>query len=162
MRALACVAVLLATTFGVSACASSRAGQNESSTDAIQLHQSGYNALPLPLQRFIHSIEAGDVDGTVNEIDVYGPGSRPALVKASSGDVITPGPGELKRRFYLVVLHGNFVCGGCTGLAGAKPPHGKIETHVVSSTGRSLDFGIGSSLPPAVSQLHRPATITLS
>jgi hypothetical protein len=146
----------------MSACGSSHSGSNQSSTDAIQLHASGYNSLPISLQHFVHSIEAGAVDGPVHEIDVYGPGSRPALVKASSGDIVTPGPGELRPRFYLVVLHGRFVCTGCSGPAGSKPPRGTIETHVVSSSGRSLDFGIGSGLPPAVSQLHRLATVTLS
>jgi hypothetical protein len=162
MRALACAAVLSASVLGTSACASGHSGSNQSSTDAIQLHATGYNSLPPSLQHFVHSIEAGAVDGTVNEIDVYGPGSRAALVKASSGDVVTESPGESKQRFYLIVLHGQFVCTGCTGPAGAKPPHGTIETHVLSSTGRPTDFGLGSSLPAAVSQLHRLATITLS
>ena len=71
-------------------------------------------------------------------------------------------PGELKQRFYLVVLHGQFVCNGCSGPAGRKPPQGTIETHVWSSAGGSTDFGIGPSLPAAVSRLNRLAVITTS
>jgi len=56
-------------------------------------------------------------------------------------------PREAKERFYLVVLHGRFVCNGCSGPAGHKPPHGTIETHVWSA---------------AVSRLQRLATIRLS
>jgi hypothetical protein len=163
MRALACAAVLVACVLGLPACASGHSGSNQSSTDAIQLHESGYNSLPLSLQNFIHSaIKNGPPDGPVREIDVYGPGSRAALVKASSGDVVLESPGELKQRFYLIVLHGNFVCSDCTGPAGAKPPQGTIETHVWSRAEGSTDFGISHSLPAAVSQLHRLATITLS
>ena len=71
-------------------------------------------------------------------------------------------PREAKERFYLVVLHGRFVCNGCSGPAGHKPPHGTIETHVWSAAEGSTDFGIGSSLPAAVSRLQRLATIRLS
>lgn len=154
----ACSACVVAT----SACASSHAGQNTSSTDAIQLHQSGYNALPLSLQSFIRSaLKDGPPDGPVREIDVYGPGSRAALVKASSGDIVKESPGEQKG-FYLIVLHGHFVCAGCTGPVGAKPPHGTVETRVWSRAEGGTDFGIQNGLPTAVSQLHRLATIQLS
>ncbi len=118
--------------------------------------------MPPSLQNFIHSTIATEPNGEMSEIDVYGPGSRAALVKASSGDVVTESPSELKRRFYLVVLHGHFVCNGCSGPAGHKPPHGTIETQVWSPAEGSTDFGISNSLPAAVSQLPRPATITLS
>lgn len=161
MKVVLGTAVLIASALGTSACAGSHTGSNQSSTDAIELHEAGYNSLPPSLQHFVHSIEAGAVDGTVHEIDVYGPGSRAALVKASSGDLIKESPSE-RKGFYLIVLHGQFVCTGCTGPAGSKPPHGTIETHVWSRAEGSTDFGISSSLPAAVSQLHRLATITIS
>jgi hypothetical protein len=98
----------------------------------------------------------------VNEIDLYGPGSRRALVKASSGDLVVESPRERKQSFYLIVLHGRFVCDSCTGPASAKPPHGTIETRVWSPVAGGTDFGFGHSLPAAVSRLHRLAKITLS
>jgi hypothetical protein len=162
MRALACAAVLGASVLATSACGGSHAGQSQGSTDAIQLHESGSNSLPPPLQTFIRSIEAGSPDGPVDEIDVYGPGSRAALVKASSGDVVMEGASEAAQRFYLVVVHGRFVCRGCSGPPGHKPPRGTIETHVWSRSEGSTDFGISSSLPAAMSQLHRLAVIRLS
>lgn len=107
-------------------------------------------------------IKNGPPDGPVRRIDVYGPGSRAALVKASSGDIVVESPREQKMRFYLVVLHGRFVCNGCSGPAGAGPPHGTIETRVWSPAEGGTDFGISNSLPAAMSRLHRLATITLS
>ena len=156
------MAVVIGCALGVSACASSHSARNQSSTDAIELHESGYGSLPPPLQNFIHSTIATEPSGEMSEIDVYGPGSRAALVKASSGDAVLESSGELKQRFYLIVLHGNFVCTGCSGPAGAKPPQGTIETHVWSRAEGSTDFGISHGLPAAVSQLPRLATITLS
>jgi hypothetical protein len=160
MRALACAAVLIA--LGTSACAGGHRTSTQSSTDAIQLHQSGYDQLPLRLQNFIHSIIAAPTDGPIKKIEVYGPGSRAALVKASSGDVVVESPREATRRFYLIVVHGNFVCAGCSGPAGNKPPHGTIETHVWSPVEGGTDFGIQNSLPTAVSRLPRLAVVTLS
>ena len=93
---------------------------------------------------------------------MYGPGSRGALVKASSGDIVYPTGREATMQFYLIVAHGDFVCRPCTGPGGMKPPHGTIETHVWSPSEKAGDFGIRDSLPTAVSRLHRLATITLS
>ena len=64
--------------------------------------------------------------------------------------------------FYLIVVHGHFVCQLCRGQAGMKPPHGTIETHVWSASEKAGDFGIRNSLPAAVSRLHRLVTITVS
>lgn len=162
MKTLSCVALLSAIALGLSACARSHSGQDQPSTDAIQLHESGYNSLPPSLQNFVHSIEAGSPDGQVNEIEVYGPGTREALVRASSGDFVAMSPRESQLPFYLIVVHGHFVCNGCSGPAGHKPPRGAIETHVWSRAEGSTDFGISNSLPAAVSRLHRLATITIS
>ncbi len=156
------MAAVIACALGVSACASSHSAPNQSSTDAIELHESSYGSLPPSLQNFIHSTIATEPNGEMREIDVYGPGSRAALVKASSGDVVTESPSELRQRFYLIVFHGHFICRSCTGPAGSKPPQGTIETRVWSHGEGAADYGIQSSLPPAVSLLNQVATITLS
>lgn len=162
MRALACAAAVIASTFAASGCASSHVAHQQSSTDAIRLHESGYNQLSLKLQNFIRSTIRDSPDGHVTEIDVYGPGTRAALVKASSGDVVYPTGREATERFYLIVSRGNFVCQECSAPAGAKPPQGTIETHVWSPVAGSRDFGIQSTLPAAVSRLKRLAVIQLS
>lgn len=163
MKALACAAVLIASTLGMSACAGGHSGSNQSSTDAIQLRESTNGPLSQPLRNLIHTtIKTGSPDGPVNEIEVYGPGSRAALVKASSGDVMVESARERTERFYLIVLHGQFVCQSCSGPAGAEPPRGTIETRVWSPAAGGTDFGISNSLPATMSRLHRLATITLS
>jgi hypothetical protein len=163
MKAVVGAAVLIAIALGTSACAGSHSGRNQSSTDALQLHESTDGSLPQPLRNFIHSIKtAGPPNGPVNQIDVYGAASREALVRASSGEFVAESPRELKQRFYLIVLHGHFACDACSGPAGAKPPHGTIETHVWSPAEGSTDFGISNSLPAAMTHLHRLATITIS
>jgi hypothetical protein len=162
MKALAYAAVLITSALGTSACASAHSAPNQSSTDAVQLHESTYGRLSQPLRNFIHSIEAGSPDGPVTEIDVYGPGSRAALVKASSGDVVLESPRERPLRFYLVVVRGQFVCAGCSGPPGHRPPRGTIETHVWSPVEGGTDFGISDKLPAAVSSLPQLAAITLS
>ena len=168
MRAFVCAAVLVASVLATSACGGGRpepggfSTTNGTKTDAIELHESTYGPLPQSLQNFIRSIEAAPSDGPVNEIDVYGPGSRVALVKASSGDIVTESAREQKEAFYLVVLHGTFVCHGCSVPAGARPPRGTIETHVWSQAEGSTDFGISNGLPAAMSSLHRLAVIALS
>ena len=98
---------------------------------------------------------------SLQSIDVYGPGSRSALVKASSGDVVNPSATDIKNApFYLFVLHGQFTCTDCSGPAGSKPPRGTIETFVWSPKGGGTDFGIGHSVPAAVGQLNLMAQIT--
>jgi hypothetical protein len=126
------------------------------------MHASGYNALGPPLRNFVRSVIAAPSDGPINEIDVYGPASRAALVKASSGDIVVMGAREARQRFYLIVARGQFVCRGCSGPAGHKPPHGTIETRVWSQAEGGTDFGICSGLPAAMAKLHRLATVRLS
>lgn len=166
MKGLACAAVLAMSALGTSACAGGHFGSDSSTgtkTDAIQLRESTYGTLTQPLRNLIHStIKTGSPDGPVNEIEVYGPGSRAALVKASSGDVVVESARERKERFYLIVLHGHFVCNSCSGPARGKPPHGTIETRVWSPVAGGTDFGISNNLPAAMSRLHRLAAITLS
>jgi hypothetical protein len=95
----------------------------------------------------------------VKTAQVYGPDSRYLLVKASSGDLVGKNAGK---GFYLIVLHGHFVCGGCTGpVAGAKPARGKIATEVWSPKTGHTDFGIGNK-PVAMSHLRGPTVVALS
>jgi hypothetical protein len=135
---------------------------HQTSTDAIRLHEAGYGQLSSKLLDFIRTTIRDSPDDHLTEIDVYGPGTRAALVKASSGDILYPTGRQMTEPFYLVVLHGQFVCGECSRPAGASAPQGTIETHVWSPTAGSLDFGVQHSLPPAVSLLNQLATIQLS
>ena len=126
------------------------------------VHVSGGAQLPPRLlkviARMIHA-PAGSPDRSfVRRVEVYGPGSESALVRASSGDLVPASPGR-KAGFYLVVLHGRFVCGSCSGPANAKPPHGTIETRVWSPVVGGTDFGLTNRLPAAMSRLHRLAVI---
>jgi len=165
MRTLACAAAVVACALAASGCAGGHSTGNHSSTtktDAIELHQSGYNRLSPALRNVIRSTIAAPDNGTISEIDVYGPGSRAALVKASSGDIVYPTGREATMRFYLMVFHGHFICRSCSGPAGHKPPKGTIETRVWSPSEKAGDFGIRNSLPAAVSRLHRLAVIRLS
>ena len=167
MRVPTGIAVVVATALATSACGGSHSAHSQppttaATTDAIQLHELTYGRLPQSLQSYLRSIEAGKTDGPVNEIDVYGPGSRAALVKASSGDIVYESAREQQESFYLVVLHGQFVCRGCSGPAGHKPPQGTVETDVWSPAEGGTDFGIGNGVPAAVSHLHPLAVITMS
>jgi len=159
MRALACAAAVIASALAASGCANRMVVHHQSSTDAIQLQESG---LSPKLQSFIRTTIRDSHGDRLTEIDVYGPGTRAALVKASSGDIVYSTGREATEPFYLIVLHGHFVCTGCTGPAGHKPPRGTIETHVWSPKAGSLDFGIQNGLPAAVSLLNRLAVIQLS
>jgi hypothetical protein len=121
--------------------------------------------LPAPLARRIAAQARGTArslgDRSVTTALVYGPDSRYALVKASSGDLVQKLPQE-RKGYYLIVLHGHFVCGGCTGpVAGAKPARGKVATIVWSPKAGQTDFGIGKRSVPLV-RLTAPAVVSLS
>jgi hypothetical protein len=139
------LAPLVLVVLAASACASGHAGAGGS-----------VSSLPAPVRAHLNSLLQGD--SSVQSIDVYGPASRQALVKASSGDIVENTPG----RFYLYVLHGHFVCTDCSGPAGHKAPSGTIETYVWSPTGGGTDYGIGHGLPSAVSSLHKLASVAVS
>jgi hypothetical protein len=98
-------------------------------------------------------------DTSVQTAQVFGPGSRFALVKAASGDLVQKIPRE-RKGFYLIVLHGHFVCDSCTGPAGAKPPRGKIATSVWSPKAGGTDFGL-SDRPVKMSRLRGPTVVVL-
>lgn len=98
--------------------------------------------------------------GHVLRVEVYGPGSRAALVRASSGDIVRESPRERRERFYLIVLHGRFVA--MSHPAGTTAPQGTIETQVWSRSEGVTDTGIGDRIPAAVAGLHRLAVLRLS
>jgi hypothetical protein len=123
--------------------------------------QTGESQLPQSLRAFIASTTAFP-DGKVSEIDVYGPGSRTALNKAVNAGTVYELGKEVTYRYYLVVYHGHFVCENCHGPPRMKPPHGTIVIAVWSQQEGKMDGGIMASLPPAVSKLHRLATIPIS
>jgi hypothetical protein len=97
-------------------------------------------------------------DTSVKTARVYGPDSRYALVKASSGDLVQK-TADGRKRFYLIVLRGHFVCDSCSGPAGAKPPRGTIATAVWSGTAGGTDFGLTRRLPATMSRLGSPTVI---
>jgi hypothetical protein len=99
---------------------------------------------------------------SVTRVEVYGPASRLALVRASSGSWVSESPGERKAPFYLIVLYGKFVCASCSVPPGAEAPRGTIETNVWSPTIGGTDFGIGDRLPTWVSRLPRLAVIRVA
>jgi len=159
MKALAYAGVLIACALGASACGAG--GQYQC------LHLNCDSALAhAPLTPSLRSFVSSTIydvspDGGYWELDVYGPGSRDALVRASSGDRVRERPSQAKERFYLLVLHGDFSnCGPCTHPAGRIPKHGSIETRVWSAAEGTTDYGIAKSLPPAMSGIHRLAKIT--
>ena len=96
---------------------------------------------------------------SVTQVEVYGPASRLALVRASSGSWVSESPRERKAPFYLIVVYGKFVCHSCSVPPGATPPRGTIETTIWSPTIGGTDFGLSDHLPAAVSRLHRVAVI---
>jgi hypothetical protein len=147
--------LLVAIALGASACGSSHG------VSAQKAHLQFPSNVPASLASYIRTT-VKSADGTLSSVDVYGPGSRTGLVKASSGAIINESAKERHMRFYLVVLNGYFVCTGCSVPPGSKAPHGRVETHVWSAEERGTDYGIGDSAGPGVSHLHRLATIAVS
>ncbi len=158
MKMLTGSVVLVAATLALSACGGSHMAVVN---DGPPL---GHATLPPPLWKPIRA-EARAMarslgDPSVTTAQVYGPDSRYLLVKASSGDLVGKSAGK---GFYLIVLHGHFVCHGCSRPHGstAKPPRGKIATEVWSPKTGQTDFGIGNKPVPT---LHPgdPTVIQLS
>jgi hypothetical protein len=147
--------LVIAVALGASACGASHG------VPAAQAHVHVPRNVPTPLASYIRSV-VKSADGTVSGVDVYGPGSRTRLVKASSGAGIPESAKEKTMRFYLVVLNGNFVCASCSRPPGAKAPHGTVETEVWSEEEPGTDYGIGNSAGAGVSHLRRFATIAVS
>jgi hypothetical protein len=161
MKALTSTTLLAAALAVLAAGCGSSHRTNAATTDALHLHVSGNTSLPVGLVEEVDAFRTTQVSGhqpATLKAEIYGPGSRKALVKADSGARILESAREQKERFYLIVLHGHFVGDSPTG----KPPRGTIETEVWSPKAGVTDTGIEDRLPAAVSRLHRLATITVS
>jgi hypothetical protein len=160
MKRLTALAVLVAATLALSACGGSRRVMYTVGPDLVHITP------PPPLWKPIRAEARGMArslgDPSVKTARVYGPNSRYLLVKASSGDLVQKTARE-RRGFYLIVLHGNFVCDGCSRPHGstAKPPRGKIATEVWSLKTGQTDFGIGNKLV-AMTHLKGPTVIQIS
>lgn len=162
MKGLNRAAVLVAATVAVSACAG---GHSASVTATLTAPRASIQT-PIPsIERRIaaqaRSTARSLGDPSVKTAQVYGPDSRYLLVKASSGDLVQKLARE-RNGFYLIVLHGRFVCNSCSRPPGAKPQRGTIATNVWSPTAGGTDFGLSSSLPAAMSRLKSPTVISLA
>lgn len=151
-------AVVVVAGLALSACGGSRMA-TVTSRDIV------HTTLPAPLVERLAAVARGTArslgDPSVKTAQVYGPDSRYVLVKASSGDVVQKLARE-RSGFYLVVLHGHFVCESCSGPAGAKPPRGTIATEVWSPKAGGTDFGLSHRLSAALSHVEGPAVIQVS
>lgn len=147
MKMLTSIVVTLA----LSACGGSRMITVNAGPDVVRV------GLPAPLVMLIHSFSK-DRSVTAKRVAVYGPGSRRALVKASSGDLVQEIPAE-RKGFYLIVLHGHFVAGSHP--AGTNALRGTVETQVWSAKEGVTDTGISNRLPAAVSQLRGPTLVSI-
>jgi hypothetical protein len=151
MKMLTSAGVLVAVTLGLSACGGSHMVTVNAGPDLVRA------GLPAPLVMLIHSF-GKDRSVTAKRVEVYGPGSRRALVRASSGDLVQKIPAE-RNGFYLIVLHGHFVAGSHP--AGTKAPRGTVETQVWSAKEGVTDTGISNRLPAGVSQLRGPTPVSI-
>ena len=152
MKMLSGAGVLVAAALALSACGGSHMVTGNAGLDVGHV-----TPLPAPLVKLIHSFSK-DSSVTANRVEVYGPGSRRALVKASSGDLVQKIAAE-RKGFYLIVLHGRFVAGSHP--AGTKAPRGTVETQVWSAKEGVTDTGIctGNRLPAAVYRLKGPILV---
>jgi outer membrane murein-binding lipoprotein Lpp len=144
MNRLACVAVVVAITLLASGCTNS-------------------HRLSAPLQKRIAAAAreraAALGDASVKTVQVYGPAPYAAIEEASSAG---RGVDEPKGRFYLLVLHGHFVCHSCAGVLGGRPPRGTIARFTWSPTTAGYEiFGLGQSLPASITRLGNPTVISL-
>ncbi len=111
--------------------------------------------LPLPLKEFIHSWVKDFPSSTIARIDVYGPGDRAALVKASMHNHLH----DKSAHSYLVVIHENSVCAGCARPHPELPTYYRIDIAVWSWSKGPTDWAIRKNVPPAVKKLHRLARV---
>lgn len=159
MRIVTCSLVICAAGLALSACGGSH-------MTTVTSRSRVRTTLPAPLVKRLASearAMAGSLrDPSVKTAQVYGPDSRYLLVKASSGDLVQKTARE-RKGFYLIVLHGHFICHGCSRPAGstAKPPQGKIATEVWSPRTGQTDFGVGNR-EVAMSHLRGPTVIQIS
>src|SRR5262252_2933768 len=93
MKMLTSAGVLFAVTLSLSACGGSHMVTVNAGPDLVRV------GLPAPLVMLIRSFRK-DRSVTAKRVEVYGPGSRRALVKASSGDLVQKIAAE-RKGFYL-------------------------------------------------------------
>ena len=150
--------VVVVSMLALSACGGSQRGIASPALVAV------HSTLPAPLVKRLATEARGTArslgDTSIKTAQVYGPDSRYLLVKASSGDLVQKTAAEWKG-FYLIVLHGHFVCHGCSVPPGAKLPRGTVATEVWSPKTGQTDFGLGNR-SVAMSHLRGPALITLA
>ena len=154
MKMLTGSAVLVAAMLALPACGGSHAVTITDAAPGSVLH----TTLPASLVRLIHSFRS-DSGLTANRVEVYGPGSRRELVKASSGDLVQKLEAE-RKGFYVIVLHGHFVAGSHP--QGTKAPRGTVETQVWSAAEGVTDTGISNRLPAALYRLNSPTLVRVS
>jgi hypothetical protein len=130
---------------------------------AAPRHSAG-RTLPAPLVQQIKAAvrQNSGIVGTssATRADVYGPASHVSIEKAWSRGFVSESP-HVSGAWYLIVLHGHFVC-NCPVPPGAHVPHGGLALEVWSPqkvAGRG--FGVANRLPAAVSRLEGPAVIDL-
>jgi hypothetical protein len=161
MKMLTGSVVLIAAALALSACGGSHQVAVNAGPQVVRitLHPS---SLWKPISAEARGMARSLGDTSVKTAQVYGPDSRYLLVKASSGDLVQKIARE-RKGFYLIVLHGHFICHGCSRPPGstAKPPQGKIATAVWSAKTGQTDFGIGNK-PVAMSRLRGPSVIQIS
>lgn len=127
--------------------------------------QSAGRALPAPVVKQIKAAigKSSMIVGasSAKTAEVYGPASHGAIENASSPEFVSESP-HGSGAWYLIVLHGHFVC-NCPMPPGAKgPPRGKIAMEVWSpKTSAGTGFSVGNRLPAAVSHLSGPVTVDL-
>jgi hypothetical protein len=165
MRSFIGAAVLMAMSLAMSACNGghrSADGSPNTTNHATRL-VSDSDHLSRPLRRI--AVEARRLttslgDSSVKTAEVYGPGSRLALVQASSKAWEHTTAAE-RNGFYLIIVRGHFVCRLCSVPSGAGPPRGTIATDIWTQSKGGTDFGLSGSLPSTMSRLGSPTVIRL-
>jgi hypothetical protein len=120
--------------------------------------------VPASLRSFIYNELPG---AGIDAIDVYGPGTRAALVKASMGDIRHSSVRDIGHKwegkgFYLVVFHGQFYCGGCGGRDSRQTPQASVWVWVWSPSSGGTDVAIMKNPPPGVTKLHQLAKVAVA
>lgn len=129
-RALALGAALVGAALLASGCASSRHATSLPGLTAKKL---------VRIEAMVRTTARADGDAHPSSATVFASRRHEANIAAGAGTGV---PGV--QPVYLVVIHGHFVCKGCSGPAGHAPPRGHVITLVLTrKTLQGLDFGIG-------------------
>jgi hypothetical protein len=126
----------------------------------LGLRGGGSHAVPVALLKLIHSGNNNGVTGRT--VEVYGPSSRSAINKASSGAVMKDTPAE-RSGCYLVVYHGRFEAPSSPGPPppGVKPRHYPVMTNVWCAAEGYTDYGVGYRACPSQCRLGGPIVVAL-